>query len=235
MLITAMFILLVTINCDAQTAPNKELAQLLNIDYGFRLPYKYGDRRVIEAWSEPVSTKAYDARIYMDNQCKQYELASLSDGYYTAMMATFKIPDTNLFICRLFTEVGPTGYGTDVLLIIDEDGRIWDELCCKVDGEVFCVKQFSISSNYEITIYSIEPIGSKSVSLWDPDASFKGYRQDCVYEVKNGKFVLKGFNSGDTITITRASFEKQRYFWEPIWRLKPNIIGNKRLQPGPLK
>lgn len=84
---------------------------------------------------------------------------------------------------------GVTPYGADYLCVVDNSGRVLDTLCSSISSEYGYTKQFSIDSNYEVTVYSLIPTGDRPV-LFENFSSFEAERIDVTYRIdSNGKFV----------------------------------------------
>lgn len=209
-------------NCKAQTQPCPELANIVKCDYGYTLPFFPGISVKAENSATPryVSGEWYDAKIIYDSNGKDISHISEEspEDCSASLFKSFKIPNSNSFLCHIGTYVGPFP-ATGVLLIVDSQGRIYDELICWVEGEAMTIKQFSIDKDMNITIYSIESDQSKSVSLWD-NSSFTGHREDQTYRISGNKFVLTKTVKGPRRTIKASDFKKgQLNLWDPFWKI----------------
>lgn len=162
---------------------------------------------------EYFPSSIYDGKIYTDNQCKKYKLESSIYGEgVSGMYATWKIPNSNCYLCLVCNDFGPNE-ATDVMLIVDKKGKILDELVASVSGESYIIKQYTLNRDFSITIHSIIPSSSKSVDIWEKPGSFTGYRQDDTYKIVNNKFVLAKTKKGKKRTINSTDFREPGQYW----------------------
>ncbi|MBQ0052947.1 MAG: hypothetical protein KBS89_00645 [Bacteroidales bacterium] len=225
-IITLMCILMLEISANAQTTPNSNLAQYIKFNYGYSLPFTKGVSKKSASGHtiQMISNSCYDGKFYYDNQCQRYDLASSNNEYSSYMYASFKIPGSNYYLSAIRTECGAGFYYTDVLLIVDSQGRIYDELCCKVDFDCFALKQYSIDSDRNITVYSLKPSDYQSLSMWDAFSSYRGYREDRIYKVQGNRFVLTSTIKGEIRTIRPSDFKAGQWnFWDPYWKINTPV------------
>lgn len=199
----------------AQTQPNKNLAEAVKTEYGFELPFSRKSKRTIpEIRLKRINSKDIQLYKIYDTAGKRTRQSLDADMFFS-----FKINGTDLWICGVFMYEGPNPC-TDALLLVDSKGSVWDILYATVESEFLTARQFSISTDYEICIFTIEPSKVESIELWDDDCEFTGYRQDCVYRVQDKKFVLVSTKRGPDRLIKSSDFKPgQLYLWDPFWAI----------------
>lgn len=214
-IITILLLILISTELFTQTPPNKKFADAVKINYGFELPFSVLSDRIIPDIHLSYFTKQdYQMKEYYDSKG---EKSVVSDDPY--IRASFKIPNSNLWVCSCYMEINPC-CGTEALLLIDYDGRVWDELYVTIENDIFATKQFMIDSNMDILVYSIESAKHEPIDLWTDNDQFTGYRQDCVYRVQDKKFVLVSTKRGPDRLIKSSDFKPgQLYLWDPFWAI----------------
>ncbi|MCQ2166070.1 MAG: hypothetical protein MJY49_01390 [Bacteroidales bacterium] len=204
------------------TSPCDGLAKLSKIDYGFPLPYISGKTERLKekkVMTQTVPCQWYDMKIIFDNQGNFIFASKDNTVYFQSMYASFEIPGSGCKLCALSSEVG-TISATGMLLIIDQEGRIHDELCCEIEGEGFSIRSFSIDENLNITIYSIVPDSTQSVSLWEYHVSFPGHRENTTYKIVNNHFVETDIVKGKSKTINQTDFKQGQWaLWSSFWKI----------------
>lgn len=222
-----IFILLIPIvgisisSAIAQNHVSKSLADIICLNYGYKLPYVQNISECESTGSGIISldSELYNAKIFFNNRCSEFKRVSEGQDYYSYMYASFSIPNSNSRLCAVGTEVGIIE-ATDVLLIVDGQGKIYDELYCSVQGESLTIMQYSIDADMNITVYSIEADDYESVSLWDARASFVGHRVDRTYKISGGRFVLTKTVTGKSRIIKASDFKEGQWnLWDPFWKI----------------
>lgn len=111
---------------------------------------------------------------------------------------------------------GVTPYRADYACVVDVSGKVLDTLCVIRGGEMGVVRQYIVNSNYEVTVYSLIPVGGKVV-MFPSLTSFEGQRVDTTYKIdNNGKFVKTTEVKYTPRTYTSAELEprSRKNIWD---------------------
>lgn len=130
-------------------------------------------------------------KLYENLQCTEYIFADNDDEAPVAY-AKFQIPEQEIVVIAV-NFGGTTDYMTDVLVAVDYMGNILDTLEGTVAQPFVYIKQYQILADGQIIVTSIKPKQETSILFenFNSSDSFIGNRIDCIYYVKDGKFILK--------------------------------------------
>lgn len=104
--------------------------------------------------------------LYTDFQHTQYLLVNDDSELSPAIFAKFPLPNSN-FMLGAVSFGGATDYDMTYLIVVDQQGNIKDVLSAEIMLGFVPSKQFRISKEGIITVTSLQPTSSKSVSMDD--------------------------------------------------------------------
>ena len=144
-------------------------------------------------------------QLYTNFQCTQWfsaEYDSISEPFVLMMM---NIPGSNLKLYSVGVG-GFTEYAKTVLVLVNAGGYVLDTLEAEVcwGPPALYAKQTRIDANYNITVYSIHTNTSNPLPVNSTIPDFRGWREDTVYRIVNGRFVQTDVIKYKTRTFKRT-------------------------------
>ncbi len=157
------------------------------------------------------SQKATSAKHYYNIQLK--EVTNPVDGFFR------KFPLSNgryIVVVAFGGDLGDGDNRTDVLCLVDKDGKILSTLEGSIRSKGITMKQFRISDNGN-TIYvsQVKPNSSTPVTRFEKITSFTGIVETTTYAIINNKFTGVTGSGSSTKTFTKASLSDQ---YKNVWQ-----------------
>ena len=158
------------------------------------------------------SQKATSAKHYYNIQLK--EVTNPVDGQFFR-----KFPLSNgryIVVVAFGGDLGDGDNRTDVLCLVDKDGKILSTLEGSIRSKGITMKQFRISDNGN-TIYvsQVKPNSSTPVTRFEKITSFTGIVETTTYAIINNKFTGVTGSGSSTKTFTKANLSDQ---YKNVWQ-----------------
>ena len=137
----------------------------------------------------PSVVEGISDKLYEDMQCTKSISANVSEDLKPSLYLKIKLPNS-INVLGAVTFGGATDYEVDRLFISDEAGKIKSSIDVSVSLSGIYVKQYKLTTDYELIIYQLIPTSSGIVMFGDligNDAkTIQCYRMDTTYYF-NGK------------------------------------------------